>query len=224
MPFTTQNFIIYTTKLPHFIAYALHRTKLHSSMTHTALLAKLPHFIAYALHRTKLHSIYRKAPPFHYPCPSPHKTSLSIPQSSPISLPMLFTARNFNLPYSYSNSWTNALLLLCSAPWISTLPWCFDVHSPSLVQHQAESTAFSSSMISRYPVHPRGSKPLAGTQNRGLVGGVTTGIVLLLPVKIDLSGEQFVGLPNTRKVSGGSYCTSRGFYAGSAASGFSTSA
>ncbi|KAG2139161.1 uncharacterized protein EDB93DRAFT_1253089 [Suillus bovinus] len=48
--------------------------------------------------------------------------------------------------------------------------------------------------------------------------------VLLLPVKIDLSGEQFVGLPNTRKVSGGSYCTSRGFYAGSAASGFSTSA
>ncbi|KAG2155362.1 uncharacterized protein EDB93DRAFT_1101920 [Suillus bovinus] len=56
-----------------------------------------------------------------------------------------------------------------------------------------------------------------------LLMSVMTGIVLLLPVKIDLSGEQFVGLPNTRKVSGGSYCTSRGFYAGSAASGFSTS-
>lgn len=39
------------------------------------------------------------------------------------------------------------------------------------MQHQAESTAFSSSMISRYPVRPRGSKPLAGTQNRGLGGG-----------------------------------------------------
>jgi len=39
------------------------------------------------------------------------------------------------------------------------------------VQHQAESTAFSSSMISRYPVRPRGSKPPAGTQNRGLGGG-----------------------------------------------------
>ncbi|KAH7904923.1 hypothetical protein BJ138DRAFT_1018448 [Hygrophoropsis aurantiaca] len=60
----------------HFIAYALHRTKLHSSVTFATLVLlqrlgvehphapppssgsniKLPDFIAYALHKTKLHS------------------------------------------------------------------------------------------------------------------------------------------------------------------------
>jgi hypothetical protein len=55
-------------RVDHFIAYALHRTCLHPSVTFaapsTTPTPRLDHFIAYTLHRTCLHPSVTFAPPY----------------------------------------------------------------------------------------------------------------------------------------------------------------
>jgi hypothetical protein len=95
--------------LPHFIAYALHRTKLHSFITLAALilLQHLVHF-HYPTSLPTLSIARSCIPPSHPRCPHPPSGSLPLPHFvayalhrtklhssiTPTSLPMLSTARS----------------------------------------------------------------------------------------------------------------------------------